>query len=35
VKGLFFDNQSDAPQGLSEEQIQTEFKKRYHHFKLL
>jgi len=35
VKGLFSDNQSDAPQGLSEEQIQTEFKKRYHHFKLL
>ena len=35
VKGFFSDNQSDAPQGLTEEQIQTEFKKRYHHFKLL
>ncbi|EKO38630.1 MAG: phosphoenolpyruvate synthase/pyruvate phosphate dikinase [Solidesulfovibrio magneticus str. Maddingley MBC34] len=35
VKGLFCDTQSETPQGLTEEQIQTEFKKRYHHFKLL
>ncbi|MHC1790729.1 PEP/pyruvate-binding domain-containing protein [Solidesulfovibrio sp.] len=35
VKGFFSDNQSEAPQGLTEEQIQAEFKKRYHHFKLL
>lgn len=35
VKGFFSDSQSEAPQGLTEEQIQTEFKKRYHHFKLL
>ncbi|MFP5258935.1 MAG: PEP/pyruvate-binding domain-containing protein, partial [Acidobacteriota bacterium] len=35
VKGLFSDSQSELPQGMTEEQIQTEFKKRYHHFKLL
>ncbi|MHC1713204.1 MAG: PEP/pyruvate-binding domain-containing protein [Solidesulfovibrio sp.] len=36
LAGLFSDNQSDAASAdLSEEQIQAEFKKRYHHFKLL
>jgi len=35
IAGLFFDNQSETAQGLTEEQIQAEFKKRYHHFKLL
>ena len=35
IAGLFSDSQSDAAQGLTEEQIQAEFKKRYHHFKLL
>jgi len=32
---FFGEEQSEMPQGLTEEQIQTEFKKRYHHFKLL
>jgi pyruvate, water dikinase len=35
LTGLFSDNQSEAVSDLSEEQIQAEFKKRYHHFKLL
>ncbi|MEA4856963.1 MAG: PEP/pyruvate-binding domain-containing protein [Solidesulfovibrio sp.] len=36
ITGLFAGRDTDdAAQGLTEEQIQTEFKKRYHHFKLL
>jgi pyruvate,water dikinase len=35
LAGLFTDTTSDANQDLTEEAIQTEFKKRYHHFKLL
>ncbi|WP_428564281.1 MAG: PEP/pyruvate-binding domain-containing protein [Solidesulfovibrio sp. DCME] len=35
IAGLFSGKDTDAAQGLTEEQIQTEFKKRYHHFKLL
>lgn len=35
LKGFFSREDPEATQGLTEEQIQTEFKKRYHHFKLL
>jgi pyruvate,water dikinase len=35
LTGLFSGEKPDAAQGLTEEQIQTEFKKRYHHFKQL
>ncbi len=35
LSGLFSGQQQAPAQGLTEEQIQTEFKKRYHHFKLL
>ncbi|WP_300162879.1 PEP/pyruvate-binding domain-containing protein [Solidesulfovibrio sp.] len=35
LTGLFAGKDSDGAQGLTEEQIQAEFKKRYHHFKLL
>ncbi len=35
LAGLFTEKDADLPQGLTEEQIQAEFKKRYHHFKLL
>ncbi len=35
LAGLFTDQASEPVQDLTEEQIQAEFKKRYHHFKLL
>lgn len=35
LKGLFSGKDAELPQGLTEEQIQAEFKKRYHQFKLL
>jgi pyruvate,water dikinase len=35
LKGIFSGQETDEAQGLTEEQIQAEFKKRYHHFKLL
>ncbi len=35
LRGLFRDDEADSASELSEEEIQAEFKKRYHHFKLL
>ncbi|MFZ5812945.1 MAG: PEP/pyruvate-binding domain-containing protein [Thermodesulfobacteriota bacterium] len=35
VRGLFREEEPDSASGLPEEEIQAEFKKRYHHFKLL